>query len=570
MEHGQHRFHDVLVVGGGLAGLRAAIESSNYVDTAVISRVHPLRSHTGAAQGGINAALANLPESKDDNEDVHAYDTIKGSDFLADQDAVEFMTRDAAERIVELEHWGCPFSRTQEGKIAQRPFGGAGPSRTCYAADRTGLYILNTLYEQTLRHGVKVYEERLVLSLVLEHGRCIGLIALDLRSGVLETFAASSVIFATGGAGWIYGKSTNSMINTGTGMAIAYWAGAPLKDMEFIQFHPTALYPSSILITEGARGEGGYLINSKGERFMQKYAPKAMELAPRDIVSRSTQKEIDEGRGFENEYVHLDVRHLGKEIILSRLPGIRELAQQFAGIDPIKEPIPVQPAQHYTMGGIDTDLQCQTSLPGFFAAGECACISVHGANRLGGNSLLECAVFGRIAGKQAALWANEQSSAPRQSPEFERALDEIDYMFSVLFKGGGSEEPSVLREELRTMMVQKVGMFRDRSELQEGLDRIRALVQRFRRIRAIVPETIFNLDLVRTFELKAMLNLSEVVAVSALMREESRGAHVRLDFPERDDTRFLQHTLARYTIEGPKVEYSNVHITKYKPEARKY
>ena len=397
--------HDVLIVGGGLAGLRAAIEASALADTAVVSRVHPLRSHTKAAQGGINAALANAEKGRDDTPDKHAFDTIKGSDFLADQDAVELMTRIAPECIFELDHWGCAFSRTDEGKIAQRPFGGAGYPRTCYGADRTGLYLLQTVYEQSVKRSVKEYQEYFVTSLITDDSSCKGVIALNIKTGELVPILAKAIILATGGAAWTYSISTNSMINTGNGMTIAYRAGVPLKDMEFIQFHPTGLYPNGILITEGARGEGGYLVNAKGERFMERYAPKAMELAPRDIVSRSIQKEIDEGRAFENAYVHLDLRHLGREKIMSRLPGIREICLLFAGLDPIEKPIPIRPAAHYTMGGIDCNLNCETPMKGLYAAGECACVSVHGANRLGGNSLLDCVVFGKVAGDKAAKFA---------------------------------------------------------------------------------------------------------------------------------------------------------------------
>ena len=549
--------------------MRAAIEASKHADTAIISRVHPLRSHSGAAQGGINAALANAENGRDDNWQKHAYDTIKGSDFLADQDAVEILTKEAIERTIEMEHWGCPFSRTDEGKIAQRPFGGAGYPRTCYAADKTGHHLLVTAYEQVTKRKIKVYEEWFVTSLVVKNNHIRGLTALDILRGQLDGFSARAVILATGGAGWIYGKSTNSMINTGSGMAIAYNAGVALKDMEFIQFHPTALYPSCILITEGARGEGGYLINSEGERFMQRYAPKAMELAPRDVVSRSIQKEIDAGRGVGGAYVQLDLRHLGKKKILSRLPGIREIAVEFANIDPIKELVPVQPAQHYTMGGIDCNIKCETSIKGLYAAGECACVSVHGANRLGGNSLLETLVYGKIAGEEAG---NSAKGTPPEddTDALQQALTSERNRIRKLLDGTGDEDPSVLREEMRNIMVEKVFLFRTAQPLTEAYDKVRELKKRFQHLRPINGSKTCNLDLIRALELEHMLTLSEVIIASALNREESRGSHVRIDFPKRDDSRWLKHTLAYDSPDGPRLESSEVKITMYQPEERKY
>ena len=561
--------HDVIVVGGGLAGLRAAIEASALVDTAVISRVHPLRSHTKAAQGGINAALANAEKGRDDTPDKHAFDTIKGSDFLADQDAVELMTRLAPECIFEFDHWGCAFSRTDEGKIAQRPFGGAGYPRTCYGADRTGHYLLQTVYEQSVKRNIKEYQEYFVTSLITDGSSCKGVIAINIKTGELVPITAKATILATGGAAWTYSISTNSMINTGNGMTIAYRAGVPLKDMEFIQFHPTGLYPNGILITEGARGEGGYLVNAKGERFMERYAPKAMELAPRDIVSRSIQKEIDEGRAFENAYVHLDLRHLGREKIMSRLPGIREICLLFAGLDPIEKPIPIRPAAHYTMGGIDCNPDCETPLKGLYAAGECACVSVHGANRLGGNSLLDCVVFGKVAGGKAARFAK---SAIHEIDEslVQSSLGREQKRVEALQSGSGTEEPTELRDDVRLILTQKVGMFRSGTDLEDALKQVRKLRERFSRLRPIDVDKVFNLDLIRTFEVEAMLELAEIITASALARKESRGAHVRLDFPQRDDEHFLKHTLAHYTPTGPKLDYSNVKITRNQPEARKY
>ncbi len=381
-------FYDVIVVGGGLAGMRAAIAAHDAgVKVALISKIHPVRSHSGAAQGGINAALANHPDAKDDTPDRHAYDTIKGSDFLADQDAVEIMTATAPEIIYEFDRWGCPFSRFDDGSIAQRPFGGAGYPRTCYGADRTGLYLLHTLYEQVVKRNIEVLYERFVTKLAVKAGKCAGVVVMNLHNGEFQAIGANAVIFATGGSGRVYSvNTTNAHASTGLGVAIPYWAGVPLEDIEFIQFHPTGLDGSSILMTEGCRGEGGYLTNNKGERFMKNYvSEKIMELAPRDITSRSIQTEINEGRGFEDRYVYLDLRHLGAKKIMERLPGIREICINFRSIDPIKEPIPIHPAMHYTMGGIACDKDGLTLLDGFYAAGECCCVSVHGANRLGGN-----------------------------------------------------------------------------------------------------------------------------------------------------------------------------------------
>lgn len=562
--------HDVLVVGGGLAGLRAAIESSKYADTAIISRVHPLRSHTGAAQGGINASLGNIEANKDDNWEKHAYDTIKGADFLADQDAVEVMTKDAPARIVEMEHWGCPFSRTEEGKIAQRPFGGAGYPRTCFAADKTGHYLLVTAYEQVLKRNVKVYEEWFATSLVSDRGAIKGLVAYDIITGDLEVFRGKAVVLATGGAGWIYGKTSNSIINTGSGMAMAYRVGVPLKDMEFVQFHPTTLYPTCILMTEGARGEGAYLVNSQGERFMQRYAPKAMELAPRDIVARSIQTEINDGRGVKDTYVHLDIRHLGEKKIKLRLPGIRDLAMDFAATDPIKEPIPIWPAQHYTMGGVDCNAKCKTPLTGLYAAGECACISVHGANRLGGNSLLDTVVFGKIAGEEAGKFATGIGLDEKAQSLLEKSLQsEKDHLLQLL-NGNGDADPSIIREEMRDLMSDKAFLFRSKQQLEDATTKLKQLRTLLSKLRPITGCKTYNLDLIRALELEEMMDLSETIVASALNREESRGSHVRLDFPKRDDTRFLKHTLAFKTPDGPRIEYSNVTITKYQPEERKY
>ncbi len=573
-------YHPVLIVGGGLAGLRAAIAVHDAgLDCAVISRVHPVRSHSVAAQGGINAALGNAEGARDDTWEKHAYDTIKGSDFLADQDAVERMTREAPARVYEMEHWGCPFSRLADGRIAQRPFGGAGYPRTCYAADKTGHALLHTMWEQCVKRGIRTYQEFLVLSLTVREGRALGLIALNILTGEIVPLAADRILFATGGAGRIFGRSTNALINTGSGLAIAYQAEVPLKDMEFIQFHPTALFGTNILMTEGCRGEGGYLVNAEGNRFMEKYASKAMELAPRDIVARSIQTEINEGRGFGKGgagggYIHLDLRHLGAKKIKERLPGIRDICLNFAGIDPIDTPIPVQPGQHYTMGGIDTDVTGAAPVEGLYAAGECACVSVHGANRLGGNSLLDTMVFGKLAGdamaESLAGNANRTEPAPEARTLLEEDLRKTRDRAHRLMAGDGTEDPSAIRDRLKDVMIEKVGIFRDRGTLTEALAEVRELKERVAHIKVRSQARVFNLDLVTNVELEGMLEVAEVIALGALQREESRGSHYRLDFTSRNDADWLKHTLAHRTPEGPQLDYSPVAITHYQPVERKY
>jgi len=564
--------HQVLVVGGGLAGLRAAVECAMLgVDTAVLSLLYPVRSHSGAAQGGINAALANMPECKDDSPAKHAYDTVKGADFLADQDCSEILTTDAPTRICELEHWGVPFSRTPDGKIAQRPFGGAGYPRTCYAADKTGLYILHTLNEQAVKHHVKVYNEWAALSLASDGARNHGLVALNLQTGEIGAFAADAVIFATGGSGRIYKRTSNAMQSTGFCLAVAYRAGIPLKDMEFVQFHPTTIIGTNILMTEAARGEGGYIINKDGERFMQRYAAKAMELAPRDIVSRSIQTEINEGRGLPDGggSVYLDLRHLGREKILERLPGIRDLAISFLGIDCIEKPVPIQPGQHFIMGGIDTDKDGATPLPGVFAAGECACVSVHGANRLGGNSLLECVVMGQRAGAAAAKYAKGKSSTLKESLVND-ALKKTSSDVEALLQSSGKERLVTLRDIMQDAMSDKIGIFRDEKPMAEALATLRELRKRYRTIGVDAKHRKFNLDLLRTIELGGMLDVAEATAAGALARKESRGAHSRLDFKTRDDANWMKHTLAYFAPDGARLDYEPVTTTKWQPEERKY
>ena len=564
--------HDILIVGGGLAGLRAAVEAkSKGLDCAVISKVHPLRSHSIAAQGGINAPLANAPDGRDDSIEKHTFDTIKGSDYLADQDAVEIMCGEAPKIVYEMEHWGAPFSRFDDGRIAQRPFGGADFPRTCYAADRTGHVLLHTLYEQAVKLGIKVYEERTVVSMSVKDGHFAGLIALNLSSEEFEIFEGKACIFATGGYGRVYLKSTNALINTGSGVAVCYRAGVAIKDLEFVQFHPTCLFGTNILITEGARGEGGTLSNAKGERFMQRYAPGKMELAPRDIVARAIQTEIDEGRGLEGGYVNLDLRHLGKKKILERLPAIRDIAIDFADTDPINKPIPILPAQHYSMGGISTDEKAQTEVNGLFAAGECACVSVHGTNRLGGNSLLDTIVFGKIAGEGAAHFIKGSQKAPADknailADELKRA-EEKKKTFLTREKGVPLTE---IRDELRKTMTEKVGIFREERQLKDAVSKIEELKSEAKQLLIGKTDNGVNQTLAKAFEFEGMLDLAEIITKGALQRTESRGSHFRRDYPKRDDERWLKHTIARLTESGPSFEYSKVKITRYEPKERKY
>jgi succinate dehydrogenase / fumarate reductase flavoprotein subunit len=562
--------HDILVVGGGLAGLSAALSADPRLSLAIISRVHPLRSHSVAAQGGINAALGNTPEGKDDSWEKHAFDTIKGSDYLADQGAAELMCREAIPAIYEMEHSGVPFNRSPAGFIAQRPFGGAGFPRTCFAADRTGLVIAHTLYEQALKKQVKVYEEALVTRLIVENGRCVGLVIYDLASGQILPIRARAVIFATGGYGRVYLKTTNAYINHGSGIGMAYRAGVALKDLEFVQYHPTSIYPKNILITEAARGEGGHLVNNKGQRFMADYAPSAMELAPRDIVARSIQTEVDKGNGFEDEYIHLDLRHLGQKKIDKRLPSVREICIKFGGLDPVEKPIPIQPAQHYSMGGIDVDVRCATALPGFYAAGECACVSVHGANRLGGNSLLDTVVFGKIAGREAS---NFVSGLERKDGNEKHMLDEaaaekakVDTWLS---RSGGKMAHHLLND-LKIVMSDKVGIFRTKKDLEEALEAIRGIREDYGRAFISGKCLRYSQAIVNLIEFGYMVDITEVITLGALLREETRGSHYRRDFTKRDDAAWLKHTLISLKDGKPDVSYRGVQITKYQPQERKY
>ncbi|NPA16207.1 succinate dehydrogenase flavoprotein subunit [Persephonella sp.] len=566
--------YDVLIVGAGGGGLMAALEASKAKDVkvGVVTKVYPTRSHTGAAQGGINAALANVDPS--DSPEVHTFDTVKGSDYLGDQDAIEFMCREAPKRIYELEHLGVPFSRLPDGRIAQRPFGGAGFPRTCYAADKTGHVILHTLYEQCLKNDVEFLNEWFVKELLVDNGEAKGVVAIDIRSGEVHVIKAKAVIFATGGYARVYWvRNSNAIGSTGDGVALCYRAGIPIKDMEFVQFHPTGLRSTGILVTEGARGEGGYLINNKGERFMEKYAPNKMELAPRDMVARAIETEILEGRGWGEgmmAYVHLDLRHLGAKKIKERLPQIRMLAIDFEGVDPIEEPIPVRPTAHYSMGGIHVEdyETSMTNVKGVFAVGECACVSVHGANRLGGNSLLDIVVFGKPAGAAAVEYARNkpEDNSYNYKAEEERARREVEE----LLKKEGTENINDIRMEMAQTMWDKVGIFREEKPMQEAIEKIKELKERYKNLAPGDSGKLFNTALINYLELGYLLDLAEVIAITAEMRKESRGAHARRDYPERDDENFLKHSMAYYTEDGPKIEYTEVRITKYEPQERKY
>jgi succinate dehydrogenase / fumarate reductase flavoprotein subunit len=556
--------HDVLVVGAGCAGMRAAIEAFDAgVDVALVSKIHPTRSHSGAAEGGINAALGN---ASDDNPELHAYDTVKGSDYLADQDAVAILCNEAPGDVYQLEHWGAVFSRTDEGRIAQRPFGAAGAPRTAYAADITGHVLVQVLYEQVVKRAIPVYEEYFAWKLAVEDGRCTGLVVWDLLHGGLKGLAAKATVLATGGAGRLYVGTTNAYACTGDGMALALRVGVALKDMEMMQFHPTTLSPTGVLITEGCRGEGAFLLNKDGARFLERYAPNAMELASRDVISRAEQTEIDEGRGLDGN-VLLDLRHLGAEKILERLHGTRELAMVFAGVDPIYDPIPVRPGAHYHMGGIDTDVWGRTSVEGLYAAGEAACVSVHGANRLGGNALMETITFGKRAGRHAADAAG--STGPIEvSPGL---LSDAEAELATLLGRTEGERPWSIRDELARTMHENFGVFRREDQMQEQGRIVAGLRERYERVVVEDKGDVFNNDLTQALELGFLLDLAACMVVSGLARKESRGAHARpYDFPERDDEQFLKHTVVTWADGAPTLGWKPVTITNWQPAARTY
>jgi succinate dehydrogenase / fumarate reductase flavoprotein subunit len=562
--------HDILIVGGGLAGLAAALYTDPKLDVAVISKVHPLRSHSVAAQGGINAALGNHPDGGDDSWEKHAFDTVKGSDYLADQSACELMCREAVGLMYEMEHMGVPFSRFPGCVIAQRPFGGAGFPRTCYAADKTGQVILHTLFEQCIKKKVRFYDEWLVTDLVVHDGRCLGVAAYDLSSGEIYPIRARAVLFATGGYGRVFLRSTNAFINLGSGIGMAYRAGVPLKDMEFVQFHPTSMFGKNILITEGARGEGGHMLNNQGRRFMEDYAPSAMELAPRDIVARAIQTEVDQGRGFENQYVHLDLRHLGREKIDKRLPSVRDICIHFGGFSPVEAPIPIQPAQHYSMGGIDVDESCASPVEGFYAAGECACVSVHGANRLGGNSLLDAAVFGKIAGVSASRYVAGSQEAAKAEEVLQAETGKRQRKVEGFLQKDTGQNVFQLLNRLKSVMSDKVGIFRNEGDLSAALEEIRTLREDFKSSYLRSPHLYYCQEFVTFSEFDSMLDIAEVITLGALTRRETRGSHFRTDFPKRNDADWLKHTLVTLSDGIPEIAYREVKIGKYKPMERKY
>jgi succinate dehydrogenase / fumarate reductase flavoprotein subunit len=570
--------YDAIVIGAGGAGLMAALELSRHASTAVLSKLYPTRSHTGAAQGGIGAALGNMEE---DHWQWHVFDTVKGSDYLADQDAVEVLCHEAIEAVYSLEHMGLPFDRTPDGTIAQRRFGGhtnnltkQPVTRACHAADRTGHMILQTLYQQCIKNGVTFFDEFQVMD-TLTGGNCAeGVVAVEIDSGEVHVFRAKAVLFATGGWGRVWQVTSNAFSLTGDGPAVVLRCGLPLEDMEFFQFHPTGIYRMGILITEAVRGEGGVLRNDKGERFMERYAPTIKDLASRDVVSRAIYLEIEEGRGINGQdYVNLDATHLGREVIETKLPDIADFTRTYLGIDPAVEPMPVQPTAHYAMGGIPTDVhgrvvvdEKNTVLPGMYAAGECACVSVHGANRLGTNSLVDLIVFGRRAGRDMVRYVKEADFAPLPAePE-----SQVEAMLAHLRQSRGGESAPKLRDELQKLMMNRVGVFRTKEGMTEAVERIRELRERFRQVEIQDKGMRFNQELLEAWEIGCLLDLAEVTAESALARQESRGAHSRDDHPERDDENWLKHTLAYLHDDKIELRYKPVVITQYEPKARVY
>jgi len=569
----EHLSHDVLIIGGGAAGLRAAIAAAELnpkLDIAIVSKVYPMRSHTVSAEGGMAAVL----RTDYDNFDLHAYDTIKGSDFLADQDTVEFFVREAPKEAVRLEHWGCPFSRDPDGRISVRAFGGMSVKRTLFATDKIGFHLLHSLFQTSLKfENIRRYDEWFATSILVENGRVDGVTAIDMRSGDLVSFLAKAVVIATGGCGRIYQFTTNGWIKTGDGMALAYRAGVPLKDMEMVQYHPTLLPNTGILITEAARGEGGHLLNKDGERFLKRYVPNKMELGPRDILSRAEMTEIKEGRGFEGpygSYVHLDLTHLGEETIEAKLPFVKELAEKYLGIDPAHEMIPVRPGQHYMMGGVHTDIHGYTGLPGLYAAGEVACISMNGANRLGSNSLTECLVFGAEAGIGAAQYATKQAALSFGNPVQGLALEEEKRIYDKVLKPEQGEKISTIRTEMQKAMEEHVGIYRDENNLKQACRLIGDLKKRMKNAVVEDKDRVYNTDLVSALELDFMLDVAETIPYAALARKESRGAHSRTDYPKRDDDQFLKHLVVYQTGTVPRIETMPVTITRWKPEARVY
>ncbi len=566
--------HDLIIMGAGLAGLRAAIEASRVaqgkIDIAVITKNQMMRAHSVAAEGGTAAMLR--PEDGDSFE-LHAWDTVKGSDFLADQDVVDLFVRTMPSEILQLDHWGIPWTRRDDGRIAQRPFGGHSYPRAVLAQDKTGFFEMQTLYDTLLKYNnSRHYNEHFVTSILVENNIFCGLTVIDMTTGKFEVIRGKALIIASGGAGTLFGFTTYSQTVTGDGMALAYRAGIALEDMEFLQFHPTGLVPSGILITEACRGEGGYLTNNKGERFMGEYAPSKLELAPRDLISRSEQIEIEAGRGFEGpdglDYIHLDLRHLGAKKINERLPLIREVCMEFNDIDPVDDPIPCKPVAHYSMGGIETNITGATSIRGIWAAGEAACVSLHGANRLGSNSTAECLVWGKIAGEETGRYCAE-SEKPAAVSEA-KVEKEHKRIYEDLLNRKGTENLYDIRRELRSCMDVNVSVFRTEEELSRGLDTILQLRKRYANIRIDDKSAVYNTNLYHALEIENLLDLAQIMVKGALERTESRGGHARRDYPERDDDNWLKHTLAIFTEEGPRLDYKPVTITNWLPVERKY
>jgi fumarate reductase flavoprotein subunit len=578
--------HDILIVGGGGAGLRTAIaaaEADPDLDIAMVSKVYPMRSHTVSAEGGA-AAVIKPGDSLDD----HIRDTVFGSDWLADQDAVEALVREAPRELIQLEHWGCPWSREPDGSVAVRPFGGMATERTWYAADKTGFHLLHTLFQTSLKHArITRYDEWFVTCLLVEDQRCQGVAAIELRTGQVRGITAKAVILCTGGFGRVFPFTTNAAISTGDGLAVAYRAGVPLKDMEFVQYHPTGLPGTGILITEAARGEGGILLNKHGERYLRDYdlgepldiddprhpALRTMELGPRDRLSQAFIKEQEQGNVLEGPYgtyVHLDVRHLGEKEIDKKIPFVRELTKNYVGIDPVHEPIPVRPVVHYMMGGVDTDIETQTSMPGLFAAGECACVSVNGANRLGSNSLVEILVFGARAGHNAARWARDHPRLASESLARLTADEQQRIARDLINKMDGTERIAAIRAELHDAMETGCGIYRTEVTLRDTADKVGELKERVKRIGLDDHSLSFNTQLTTALELEFMIHVAEAITHSALRRMESRGSHQRTDFPKRDDAQFLKHSLAFCTDGDPRVDYRDVVITTLPPGERVY
>jgi fumarate reductase flavoprotein subunit len=578
--------HDILIIGGGGAGLRAAIaaaEADPQLDIAIVSKVYPMRSHTVSAEGGTAAVI-----KENDSLEAHINDTITGSDWMADQDAVELFVNEAPAELIQLEHWGCPWSREPDGRIAVRPFGGMRIERTWFAADKTGFHLLHALFQTSLKYdAIKRYDEYFATKLLVENGRCQGVTAIELRSGMIQPILAKAVILCTGGAGRIFPFTTNGAIKTGDGMAVAYRAGVPLKDMEFVQYHPTGLPGTGILITEAARGEGGILVNRHGYRYLQDYdlgrpldvhdprhpQLRTMELGPRDKLSQCFVKEQEKGNTIPGPYgdvVHLDVRHLGEKKIDKKIPFVRELAKNYAGIDPVYEPIPVRPVVHYMMGGIHTDVEAATPLAGLYAAGECACVSINGANRLGSNSLTELLVFGARAGRSAAAFAREHPECDARALEAQAKDEQERIRKNFINKMDGKERIAHLRGEMTTAMESGAGIYRTEASLRAACNKLAELKDRFTHITLDDHSLSFNTELIAALELGFMLDIAEAVAHAALARTESRGSHQRTDYPKRDDEKFLAHSLAYRTAGPPRIEHLDVVITRWPPAERKY